>query len=558
MRLPTRYLVAAVVCAALLWYRFASHQPDQYGAIATLEAEVADLRRQLAKAEIEKIPPHFRDRSAVKAQADLLEAQDLRWYEIGDTTRVRNMLIRDRQGQHTNIVMIGGSVTAGGGSAEGALPRGGRGWPTVVEGWARSHMNNASVNVVAFGGMGCGYFSLCTQPVLNLNPDLVVIDTTVNDIQHACPMDESGKCKPQDINAHALFENLVRTLLSSSPTVAVVVMVNRPLFYGSPGDLNVKSRTADHHVSVARYYQVPMVRYDHFTEAFASRAELQFAAKGAHKTSASGPWGVQNAAMSSSQGLEGSSLLSLFDTSDAWPNCHPNALGHTLMGHCLIHLLQFANLQLSLDPTLEGHIMTENESPPPQLPPRKYTSMGVSQSTCSSMIGEEDVAGESNIKALSMAGFQRFVYERAGRHDTKRSLMAQEAGANLQILVNNTTEVLVIYYSSSTMRKASLEMASATGIPVQCPIITLSGGGYYHNSFGIEREEFGWSDAGHYSLVKVSHGCELLDAQSSYILNISTHDMPGSTQEQEQQHTFQVVSVITGMRMPPTPVQPAP
>ena len=115
------------------------------------------------------------------------------------------------------------------------------------------------------------------------------------------------------------------------------------------------------------------------------------------------------------------------------------------MGHRLIYLLQFANLQLSLDPTLKRRIMPENESPPPQCPPRKYTPMGVSQYTCSSMIDEEDAAGESNIKALSIAGSQRFVYERAGRHDTKRSLMAQKAGANLQILVNNTTEVMVVY-----------------------------------------------------------------------------------------------------------------
>jgi lysophospholipase L1-like esterase len=159
----------------------------------------------------------------------------------GDKTLLANVIKKAQRGEDITIVGVGGSVTQGGGISDTNR------YGEHVSLWLNSKFPNIKVNYVN-AGIGSttslvGIHRLDTD-VLAHNPDLVLVDFTVND----GTSDERYKLS---------YETIIRKLLKNN--IAVVSLV-----FGSTGDpLNPKraENAMKSHLPSMIHYNVPVIDY---------------------------------------------------------------------------------------------------------------------------------------------------------------------------------------------------------------------------------------------------------------------------------------------------------
>jgi hypothetical protein len=127
-------------------------------------------------------------------------------------------------GETVNVVVYGGSNTAGGGLQEDENSIKGR-FPNILEGWWKSVItpvtgSSLNVKIVGIGGTSSSYYQFCYKVYLDHNNvDLVILDSSVND-------GVAVKLKNLDhMNESLPLEQFTRQLLSE-PNHYAVMFVN--------------------------------------------------------------------------------------------------------------------------------------------------------------------------------------------------------------------------------------------------------------------------------------------------------------------------------------------
>ncbi|KAL4444661.1 hypothetical protein ABPG77_002478 [Micractinium sp. CCAP 211/92] len=159
----------------------------------------------------------------------------------GDGARARRALARLASGQPIRVAFMGGSITIGTGSSK----IGETDYVSTVFRWIREtfpHPDHQLVNG-AVGGVPSSYFSVCAEWHMPENPDLVVLETNVND----------GGKERGDTPIRRAHERLIRKLLNlpSHPAVAEL------LYYRAEPDMHLHFRSGgdDELVTLGIFYR---------------------------------------------------------------------------------------------------------------------------------------------------------------------------------------------------------------------------------------------------------------------------------------------------------------
>ncbi|AHF89822.1 hypothetical protein OPIT5_05820 [Opitutaceae bacterium TAV5] len=154
----------------------------------------------------------------------------------GDDTRLREVFARARRGEPITLAAIGGSITAG---ARATQPE--NRYVTRLAGWWLTAFPDSPLKLVnaGIGATGSNYGALRLQrDVLSKNPDLVIVDFAVNDLN-----DPAGRAES--------YEGVIRQLLAHRPQPPAVVLV---FFLRNDG-----ANAQQTQIETGRHYQVPMI-----------------------------------------------------------------------------------------------------------------------------------------------------------------------------------------------------------------------------------------------------------------------------------------------------------
>lgn len=155
----------------------------------------------------------------------------------GNTARLANVMDKAKKGEEVTIVTIGGSITQG----SSASNDGDAYANLLVEWWLAAFPENKKIDFYNAGiGATDSYIGVhrVQEDVLSHNPDLVVVEFSVNDTR-------------ENINSIS-YENLVRRLLSSDNNPAVIL-----LFMTEEDGTNFQSI----HSKTGFAYDLPMISY---------------------------------------------------------------------------------------------------------------------------------------------------------------------------------------------------------------------------------------------------------------------------------------------------------
>lgn len=177
----------------------------------------------------------------IQAASKLLSATDpaiiaRSLVSAGNTARIQRALAKARRGEPIVIGTIGGSITAGYMASQAQFN-----YPNRVTQWWRDRFPAASVTLVNAGiGATCSDLGAhrVKSDLLSANPDLVIVEFTVND--YTFPLNQET------------MEGLVRQILAQ-PNFPGLIMLFTMLSDGS----NQQSW----HVPVGAHYNLPMISY---------------------------------------------------------------------------------------------------------------------------------------------------------------------------------------------------------------------------------------------------------------------------------------------------------
>lgn len=160
----------------------------------------------------------------------------------GDFARFEKVWTRLEKGESIRIAVFGGSITQGASASVGAPPgsTGNRWCDRFCEGWRRA-FPNAKIDLINAGvgatGSNIGAYRL-KRDVLNKNPDVVVVEFSVNDKNTS--------------ERAASYEGVVRQLLKAPGDIAVILI----------GMVSKDGQSAQEcHGKVAQHYNLPFVSY---------------------------------------------------------------------------------------------------------------------------------------------------------------------------------------------------------------------------------------------------------------------------------------------------------
>lgn len=165
-------------------------------------------------------------------------SQSLKSANVGgyDTTRLYNVFIKALRGDTVTLVYLGGSITQGYAASTEANR-----WANRVTAWWQAKFPSAHFRMInaGIGGTGSdiGMFRL-QRDVLKYNPDLVIVEFSVNDAQGTW--------------ATTSMEGLIRQLLMAAGHPAVMMLMLK--------QSNGTTAKASHEI-VGNYYKVPMVSF---------------------------------------------------------------------------------------------------------------------------------------------------------------------------------------------------------------------------------------------------------------------------------------------------------
>ncbi|MGC8802847.1 MAG: SGNH/GDSL hydrolase family protein [Bacteroidales bacterium] len=175
-------------------------------------------------------------------------SQSLKSANVGgyDTTRLYNVFIKALRGDTVTLVYLGGSITQGYAASVEANR-----WANRVTAWWQSKFPSAHFSMInaGIGGTGSdiGMFRL-RRDVLKYNPDLVIVEFSVNDAQGTW--------------ATTSMEGLIRQLLMASGHPAVMMLMLK--------QSNGTTAKASHEI-VGNYYKVPMISFADLIDAAVSQ-----------------------------------------------------------------------------------------------------------------------------------------------------------------------------------------------------------------------------------------------------------------------------------------------
>ncbi|MCR4641012.1 MAG: SGNH/GDSL hydrolase family protein [Lachnospiraceae bacterium] len=153
----------------------------------------------------------------------------------GNTSRLRDVMLKASKGKEITLAYLGGSITAG----SNASPMESACWAAQTTEWWRNTFPLAKINYVNAGiGATDSYVGVhrVEQEILQYHPDVVVVEFSVNDTK--------------SLNVET-YESLLRRLLESESRPAVV-----PLMLCTAG-----STFAADHAPLAILYDLPIIAY---------------------------------------------------------------------------------------------------------------------------------------------------------------------------------------------------------------------------------------------------------------------------------------------------------
>ena len=152
----------------------------------------------------------------------------------GDTAKLARVMQRAAKGEKLNMVVIGGSITAGS-SADNSRHC----YGYLVYEWWRAAFPQANINFFNMGigatGSLLGVHRL-EDDVLKKKPDFVIVEFAVNDSD----------------TEYKYYEGVIRRILSNNPETAVLM-----LFMQNQSGGNVQSTE----IPIGNYYRLPMISY---------------------------------------------------------------------------------------------------------------------------------------------------------------------------------------------------------------------------------------------------------------------------------------------------------
>ncbi len=153
----------------------------------------------------------------------------------GNPSRLMGVMERAARGEEITIAYLGGSITAG----SSASPQAKRCYANLSTEWWRATFPEARINYVNAGiGATDSWLGVhrVTKDVLSKEPDLVIVEYSVNDYQ--------------GINKET-YDSLLRTILESGTNPAVIALLLAGETYGFAAE----------HAPIAFRYKVPIISY---------------------------------------------------------------------------------------------------------------------------------------------------------------------------------------------------------------------------------------------------------------------------------------------------------
>lgn len=151
---------------------------------------------------------------------------------VGSTDRLERVIKKALKGERINILIVGGSISAGGGLERDRHDLHGIYYKAFVEWWKNTvtpiTTSDLKLNVVAIGGTDSEYFSYCIKNYIQDQPDLVVWELAANDYRRYAGR-EMDPAKP--------LEQLTRLLLtlSSQPALIFINFFRGDYYETTPG-----------------------------------------------------------------------------------------------------------------------------------------------------------------------------------------------------------------------------------------------------------------------------------------------------------------------------------
>ena len=167
----------------------------------------------------------------------------------GNLARVANVIRKSKNGQSVKIVTYGGANTHKKDDSSYIA------YGAELANWWKANIGEAEV--VATGGdtftsvMGS---MLLENSVLNENPDMVILDFTVQDAFKSGSMSNS-----------IAFDNMIRRILKANANTAIVILTmtgaTQSSYVDNPAKIVEVSNTSDYQLEIAKYYQIPVIDF---------------------------------------------------------------------------------------------------------------------------------------------------------------------------------------------------------------------------------------------------------------------------------------------------------
>ena len=152
----------------------------------------------------------------------------------GDTAKLARVMQRAAAGERVNIVVLGGSITAGSSATETQNRYANR-----VTSWWKANFPQGKINLYNMGigatGSMLGVHRL-EDDVLKKNPDFLIVEFAVNDSD----------------SDYEYYEGIIRRVLANDPETAVIM-----LFMQDQSGWN----TQNTEIPIGNYYRLPMISY---------------------------------------------------------------------------------------------------------------------------------------------------------------------------------------------------------------------------------------------------------------------------------------------------------
>ena len=153
---------------------------------------------------------------------------------VGNTAKLAKVMKKAADGGRLNMVVLGGSITAGSSASTQQLCYGYRTYQWWVQSFPQAQINFYNMGIGATGSM-LGVHRL-EDDVLKKKPDFLIVEFAVND----------------NDQEYKYYEGIIRRVLTDNPETAVLM-----LFMQDQSGWNTQSTE----IPIGNYYQLPMISY---------------------------------------------------------------------------------------------------------------------------------------------------------------------------------------------------------------------------------------------------------------------------------------------------------